>query len=126
MRDVRADCGHSADRLRQTGAGFASVILMLVRRRFAKDQRGREHRPTVPVSRLRLMNPPAVLKAKLYNSATSSRLWPDCIAATARSRRSSEYGFALGDGPPCPSGNFESDSGLLGNPLPIRLSWKKL
>ena len=35
---------------------------------------------TLPVSRLRLMNLPTVLKAKLYNSATSSRVCPDSIA----------------------------------------------
>jgi hypothetical protein len=32
------------------------------------------------VSRLRLMNPPTVLKAMLYNSATSTRVWPASIA----------------------------------------------
>src|SRR6516164_1846796 len=79
---------------------------------------------TLPVSRLRLMNPPTVLKAKLYNSATSSRVCPDSIAATARSRRSSEYGFAIHDWPPCPSGNLESDSCLLGNPSRFDLPGK--
>src|SRR5215831_9923574 len=79
---------------------------------------------TLPVSRLRLMNPPTVLKAKLYNSATSSRVCPDSIAATARSRRSSEYGFAIHDWPPCPSENLESDSCLLGNPSRFDLPGK--
>src|SRR5215472_1909302 len=79
---------------------------------------------TLPVSRLRLMNPPTVLKAKLYNSATSSRVCPDSIAATARSRRSSEYGFAIHDWPPCPSGDLESDSCLLGNPSRFDLPGK--
>jgi hypothetical protein len=65
---------------------------------------------TLPVSRLRLMNPPTALKAKLYNSWVC----PDSIAATGRSRRSSEW-------PPYPSGNLESDSGPLGIP-PIRPS----
>src|SRR5215469_2740649 len=80
---------------------------------------------TLPVSRLRLMNPPIVLKAKLYNSATSSRVCPDSMAATARSRRSSEYGFAIHDWPPCPSANLESDSCLLGNPSRFNLPGKR-
>jgi hypothetical protein len=71
-------------------------------------------RLTLPVSRLRLMNPPMVLKAKLYNSATSPRVCPDSIAATARSRRSSEYGFAIYDGPLCPSANVEFDAETTG------------
>src|SRR5262249_38762601 len=79
---------------------------------------------TLPVSRLRLMNPPTVLKAKLYNSATSSRVSPASIAATAHSRRSSEYGFAIHNWPPCPSGNLESDSRLLGNPFRFDLPGK--
>src|SRR5215469_11089894 len=64
------------------------------------------------------------LRAKLYNSATSSRVCPDSIAATARSRRSSEYGFAVHDWPPCPSRNLESDSCLLGNPSRFDLPGK--
>src|SRR5215470_4583378 len=70
---------------------------------------------TLPVSRLRLMNPPTVLKAKLYSSATSSRVKPASMSATTRSRRSSDYGFAIHHWPPCPSGNLESDSCLYGN-----------
>jgi len=70
---------------------------------------------TLPVSRLRLMNPPTVLKAKLYSSATSSRVKPASMSATTRSRRSSEYGFAIHHWPPCPSGNLESDSCPYGN-----------
>jgi hypothetical protein len=79
---------------------------------------------TLPVSRLRLMNPPTVLKAKLYNSATSSRVCSDSIAATARSRRSSDYAFGIHDWPPYPGGNLESDSGLPVNPSQFDLPGK--
>jgi hypothetical protein len=41
---------------------------------------------TLTVLHLRLMNPPTVLKAKLGDSATSSRVYPNSIAATAPAR----------------------------------------
>src|SRR5215469_1268423 len=73
---------------------------------------------------LTLDEPSNGAQSQVVQLGNFSRVCPASIAARAHSRRSSEYGLAIHNWPPCPSGNVESDSRLLGNPSRFDLPGK--